>query len=95
MTSASQLPVITSASPTGTNPRANICKRVIESGLTSKIPTHTPDDFQSFEDAVYGELVSRQLEWAMKVPGHEAAYRTFRALLLTTMSATDKVRLRA
>jgi hypothetical protein len=69
---------------------------VVATGQISKIklPEHDPDDFIGFEDKVYGELVCRQLEWALdfRKPGDDTVQRILRALLHNTLSITDRVR---
>jgi hypothetical protein len=76
----------------------SILERVLENNFITKTvyPKCNPDEFDDLEDQVYGALVSRQLEWltSHRLQGDASVETILRALLMTSLKAADRVRLK-
>jgi hypothetical protein len=97
---ASASATTTSAIPDPNTERIAVLERVVVKDYISKVsfPKCDTSAFDTFEDQVYAALVSRQLEWIMRdrFPSHDAAVqRILRAVLLNSLSMTDRVRLQS
>jgi transposase InsO family protein len=96
---AADLAAIDDADSTEMTIRNAAMRRAVEKGHCSRVnfPKLDLDDFYDFECAVFGALVPWQLDFLITAsqPPHDAAVQhILRALLLNSLSATDRERLK-